>query len=243
MPKTGFCSLLSYVYTEFCSYELFSDCVTLIHNYLQTQEMTRVEKSLMKFLERGLLYKSTNQATEPSSRLHLPEVLREYQFNENTYNNGMLTHENLLNNVEIIPSSVGYSDEYDYNINNLIQLPLHSKFFYTQDVPDSHITFSLKASHAFTVKHYIIGQNWMENQYKMKSWVILGQLATSGDWIEIDKKENQNKFSYYEVRYFPIKETQQLTAVKLMQIDETYDGSNKLVIGSFDIYGRVIKKQ
>ena len=245
-----FSSLFTFAYLEYCSVEVVKQYIVFINDYFQSSKISQVGLSMISCLQR----RCTNQIDEKgliSLERHKLQTKHDqnqkkdvYQYQEENPFNGILNNEHQSNNVNIIPSSVERSGN-QYDVYNLVLKPIEGKStcFYTQNIKNSYITFSLKDSSKFIVDGYMIRGNWNTTSYKMKSWVILGQLATSGDWIEIDKKENQNKFSCYEVRYFPIKETQQLTAVKLMQIDETYDGSNKLVIGSFDIYGRVIKKQ
>ena len=236
----GFLPLLSYVYLEYCSIEQVKKFIDFVDDCFKSFNMPHSGNYILSCLKRRCIHPVSDikQGNRHSNNNDNSNV---YNYDENDPINGILYHENQMNNVLITPSSVGRDGD-QYNVYNLVKKPYKGQrtCFYSEDSSESSITFSLKDKKPFIINGYTIRGNWNNNSFKMKSWVILGQSAISKDWIEIDKKENQEKFLPLEFKHFQVKTTPPLVAVQLKQIDKTYDNTNKLVISAFEIYGNTV---
>ena len=80
---------------------------------------------------------------------------------------------------------------------------------------------------------------------QLRSWVLMGQLSTTKEWVEIDRHTNEPQFNMDEVRTFNVHRNERFVSVQLIQTgpNNGYFGRlyHCLAISGFDIYGEVFE--
>ena len=76
---------------------------------------------------------------------------------------------------------------------------------------------------------------------QLQTWKFEGRRITDGEWIELDKHENE-PFDQLVTRSFPIDHKEKFDAVRLTQTGKETAGYNHLCINALDVYGNIYKK-
>ena len=233
--------LFSYVLIEYCSLDCVNSFLQYVNNYFQSLKLSNSDLTIIECLSKRCKYNLKDVPSKDDKRYK--KYYKTYNYQENDVRNGILYNENKNQNVLITPSSNNNENDESRNpIQRLLEMPSNFSF-YTKNIANSSITFSLKDKTPFNINGYMIRGNWnsdSDHSNQMKSWKLEGELASNHDWVKLDIKENQKPFNKYEVRVFTIPESDPLISVKLTQTAPNYSNSNNLVISSFEIYGNVL---
>ena len=141
---------------------------------------------------------------------------------------GIFGRENEKGNATISASSTYSGDVYTLLNSN------SSSNFWTNNVPNSFITASLKDGKSFIVKSYMIKS--ANTSHRLQHWKLEGQKASDGQWVTLDSHQN-DPTRQLQTRTFDVSCDEKLKAVKLTQTGKDTYGYNHLVINAFDVFG------
>ena len=223
--------LFEYVWFEYCSVESISQFTEYISKNLCRDNHL---KSIFKCINRRLIHE-----IPVKNMAHNRYCLeKEYKYNVNDQMNGILRHEYLKGNVEMMASSTYRGDVYDL-LKNSTEVD-----FCTENRQNSWIGGNIKNRKPFTISRYVIrGRIYKRSDgyNNLQSWKLEGHRISDGKWIMLDSHVNE-PFDQLCVRSFEINNKDKFDAVRLSQLDSGTNGNNNLCINAFDIYGNTYTK-
>lgn len=150
--------------------------------------------------------------------------------------NFLKNESNIDDEINISCSSIG-----GYNSKNLFVYENTDHYFFTENLPNSWISFEFK-------KYEIIPSNYTLRSYKNgsyhpKTWVIEGS-KDNVNWSIIDKQKNCSFIRGDNlVHTFPIKNenNQSFKYLRIRQTESNWNGNNHLKFDAIEFYGKLIQ--
>ena len=219
--------LFKYVWLEYCSVETVKQLLDYVKKELISSNK---ENIILECLERRLLL-SNLPIQETNERYQKFISFQGKEIKSNTLK-GILYQENLNRNVLLESNSNS-----GYDVYNVIKR-MNNAYFQTKNELNSYISAKLKNNKSFFIKEYYIRGHSVsgEPNHRIQTWKLEGRKVSDGEWIELDKHENE-PIHQSEVKKYSISCKYPLNEVKLTQTGPNTSENNYLVISGFDIYG------
>ena len=223
--------LYEYVWLEYCSIESISNFIEYINIYMCKDNHF---KSIIKCINKRLIQEQIPVKIQNEKRYkEIYNLESKYDFNENDPLNGLLLQENFKGNIDMNASSILKN----YNIYDLIKNTTDTHFE-TQNEPNSWIEAKIKNNKSLTINRYVIRGHKYGQHNQLKSWKLEGRKVSNGEWIELDKHQNET-FDKLVLKSFKIESKEKLDTIRLTQTETNTGGNNLLPLNAFEIYGNV----
>ena len=215
--------LFPFLLLEYCSSSKCEEFLRFSCSVIQNESV----KSLLTCIGRRFVQSTIPMNPTKLKGRHEPHT----KIGKEDPHRGIFARENEKGNATISASSTWGGDvKYLLKAND-------SSDFYTQGVPNSFITASLKDGKSFIVKSYMIrGNKNSDAGWQLQKWKLEGQKASDGQWVTLDSHQN-DPTRQLQTRTFDVSCDEKLKAVKLTQTGPNTYGNNHLVINAFDVFG------
>ena len=218
--------LFKYVWIEYCS----SDLIKIFLQYVKDNIcINQSINSVIQCISRKLILEQY-----PISQFnYIAQRKLHVNIDSNTNNEGILSTENKLNNV-----NMNCSSSYSGSLTNLLNLNDNSEFA-TSSSRNSWISASLKNNKPFILSKYLLkGRPNNNTSHALLTWKLEGKKKSDNNWIRLDVRDDI--VETMKTKEYPILCSEELIEVKLTQVGYNSSGSDYLYLGGFEIFGIVL---